>query len=53
MSRRDPVLSGKCSSSLKDDALSEDGGSWDGPGLDKWDYADTTVLAMHATGRRL
>jgi hypothetical protein len=52
MSRRDPSLSGKCSSSLKDDAWSEADESWDGPGLDKWDYAGTAALAMHATGRR-
>ena len=44
ISRRDPTLSGKCSSSPKDDfnndTWTEDGESWDGPGLDKWDYAD-------------
>jgi hypothetical protein len=53
MSRRDPALSGKCSSSPKDDARSKDGESWDGPGLGKWNYAGTAALAMHATGRRL
>ena len=47
-----PTLSGKCSSSLKDDAWTEDDGSWDGLGLSKWDYADTTALAKHATGRQ-
>jgi hypothetical protein len=51
-SRRDPTLSGKCSSSPKDDALTEDDEPWDGLGLDNWDFADTTALAMYATGRQ-
>jgi len=52
MSRRDPTLSGKLSSSLKDDAWTEEGGMWDGLGLSKWDYAEATELAKYATGRR-
>ena len=52
MSRRDPTLSGKLSSSLKDDAWTEEGGVWDGLGLSKWDYAEATELAKYATGRR-
>ena len=52
MSRRDPTLSSKLSSSLKDDAWTEEGGVWDGLGLSKWDYAEATELAKYATGRR-
>ena len=52
MSRRDPTLSGKLSSSLKDDTWTEEGGVWDGLGLSKWDYAEETELAKYATGRR-
>ena len=52
MSRRDPALSGKLSSSLKDDAWTEEDEVWDGPGLGKWDYAGATELAKYATGRR-
>ena len=47
MSRRDPTLSGKLSSSLKDDSWTEEDEVWDGLGLGKWDYADTAALAMH------
>ena len=35
-SRRDPSLSGKISSSLKDDAWTKDDEVWDGLGLAKW-----------------
>ena len=52
MSRRDPTLSGKLSSSLKDDAWTEEDEVWDGLGLGKWDYAEATELAKYATGRR-
>jgi hypothetical protein len=52
MSRRDPALSGRCSSSLKDDARTEDGESWGGLGLGRWNYAGTAEAAMHGTGRR-
>ena len=52
MSQRDPTLSGKLSSSLKDDALTEEDEVWDGLGLGKWDYAEATELGKYATGRR-
>ena len=52
MSRRDPTLSGKLSSSFKDDAWAEEDEVWDGLGLGKWDYAGATELAKYATGRR-
>ena len=52
MSRRDPTLSGKLSSSFKDGAWTEEDEVWDGRGFGKWDYAEATELAKYATGRR-
>ena len=52
MSRRDPALPGKMSSSLKDDAWTEEGEVQDGLGLDKWTYAETSALHFYATSRR-
>ena len=52
MSRRDPTLSGKMSSSLKDDAWTEEDEEWDGLGLEKWAYAETSALHLYATSRR-
>ena len=40
------------SSSLKDDAWTEEGEVWDGLGLDKWAYAETPALHLYATSRR-
>ena len=51
ISRRDPALSAKLSSSFKDDAWTGEGEVWDGLGLGKWDYAKATELAKCATGR--
>jgi len=45
MSRRDPALPGKMSSILKDDAWTEEGEVWDGLGLDKWAYAETSAYS--------
>jgi len=52
MSRRDPALSGGMSSSLKDDAWTEEDEVWDGLGLDKWAYTETSALNLYATSRR-
>jgi hypothetical protein len=52
MSRRDPALSGKLSSSFKDDAWTEENEVWGGLGLGKWDYTGPTELAKYAMGRR-
>ena len=52
MSRRDPTLSGKMSSSLKDAAWTEEDEVWDGLGRDKWAYAETSALRLYATSRR-
>ena len=46
------TLSGKLSSSFKDDAWTEEGEVWGGLGLGKCDYAEATELAKYATGRR-
>ena len=51
-SRRDPSLSGKISSSLKDDAWTKDDEVWDGLGLAKWGYADVVALTEAVTQSR-
>ena len=40
------------SSILKDDAWTEEDEVWDGLGLDKWAYAETSALHLYATSRR-